>query len=146
MRTIKLSRRTTGFASALAVAAAVTLLGTTTPAYAAGPGGAEACPSGSFCLYYNSPGVGWGSFEHWSPGSFSDLSQYFFRDWGNGSGYGQTVYKNAASVVNNTSLSWNICVPAPPPDNMNCGIPIAPGYAGSLPSAAHNEDVAMFIN
>ncbi|MBX7550162.1 peptidase inhibitor family I36 protein [Streptomyces sp. NPDC004232] len=143
---MKPSRRTTRLASVLAAAAAATLLGTTTPAYAAGPGGAEACPSGSFCLYYNSPGAGWGSFEHWSPGSFSDLSQFSFRDWGNGSGYGQTVYKNAASVVNNTSYSWNICVPAAPPIDMNCGIPIAPRYAGSLPSAAYNNDIAMFIN
>lgn len=129
-----------------ATGVAALILGASGAAYAAGPGGAEACPSGSFCLYYNSPGVGWGSFEHWSPGSFSDLSQFSFRDWGNGSGYGQSVYKNAASVVNNTSYSWNICVPAAPPTNINCGIPIAPNYAGSLPPAAYNNDIAMYVN
>jgi hypothetical protein len=134
---------TSGLIGATAVAAA--LIATTSPAYAAGPGGAEACPSGNFCLYYNSPNA-WGSFEHWSPGSYCDLSQFRFRDWGNGSGYNQTVYENAAAVVNNTSYSWNICVPAPPPDNLNCGIPIAQQYSGRLPDAAYNKAIAMFIN
>ncbi|MFE0459462.1 hypothetical protein ACFW1A_09400 [Kitasatospora sp. NPDC058965] len=128
--------------------AATTVLSLAGPANAdAPPTGAEACPSGSFCLYYNSPSLGWGSFEHWSPGSYSDLSQFSFRNWGNnGSGYGRTVYKNAAAAVNNTSYSWNICVPAPAPTNMSCGIPINQGFAGRLPAAAYNNDIAMFIN
>ncbi|MFC1411520.1 peptidase inhibitor family I36 protein [Streptacidiphilus sp. N1-12] len=92
----------------VAVAAAAMLTGMTGSAYAAGPSGAEACPSGNFCLYYNSPGYGWGSFEHWSPGNFPDLGQYSFRDWGNGSGYGQSVVNNAASFVNNTGVTWTV--------------------------------------
>ncbi|MFD0332191.1 hypothetical protein ACFQZC_38355 [Streptacidiphilus monticola] len=32
----------------------------TSSAYAAGPGGVEACPSNTVCLYYNSPAYGWG--------------------------------------------------------------------------------------
>ncbi|WP_225849016.1 peptidase inhibitor family I36 protein [Streptomyces sp. HPF1205] len=129
-----------------ATAVVATLLATTSPAYAAGPGGVEACPNGSFCLYYNSPGAGWGSFEHWSPGSYSDLHGFYFRDYGNSSGYNQPVWENAASAVNNTGYSWNVCVPAPPPDDLNCGIPIAQQYAGRLPDVAYNKVVAMFIN
>ena len=86
----------------VAVALAATLAGMTGSAYAAGPTGSEACPSNSFCLYYNSPNAGWGSFEHWSPATDRDLSQDTFSNWGNGSGYGQAVGGNAAAVVNNT--------------------------------------------
>src|SRR5689334_25124452 len=107
-----------------ATAVVGTLLATTSPAYAAGPGGAETCPNGSFCLYYNSPN-GWGSFEHWSPGSYSDLSKFSFRDWGNGSSYGQTAYMNAAAAVNHTTYSRYLCVPAPPPHDPHCSIPSA---------------------
>ncbi|GAB2698377.1 hypothetical protein [Kitasatospora kifunensis] len=57
-----------------AAAATATLVGTAGSAHAdAPPTGAEACPSGSFCLYYNSPNAGWGSFEHWSPATARNL-------------------------------------------------------------------------
>jgi hypothetical protein len=82
-------------------ALAATLAGTAGSAYAVGPGGSEACPANSFCLYYNSPNR-WGSFEHWNPLTAYDLGQATFSNWGNGSGYGQTVGGNAAAAVNNT--------------------------------------------
>ncbi|MFE0459041.1 hypothetical protein ACFW1A_07225 [Kitasatospora sp. NPDC058965] len=111
------------------------------------PTGVEACPTGSFRLWHNSPGVGRGSFEHWIPGSYNDLSQFSIRNWGNnGSGYGLTVNRNAASAVNNTSCSWNLSVPAGAPPATSFGIPINQGFAGRLPAAAYNNAVAMFIN
>ena len=121
----------------VAVAAAAMLAGTAGSAYAAGPSGAEACPSGNFCLYYNSPQYGWGSFEHWSPGNFPDLGQYSFRDWGNGSGYGQSVADNAASFVNNTGVTWTVYNQA--------GTQVAfyhPGTSGIL--AFTNSDWSMY--
>ncbi len=122
---------------AVAATAATMLFGLTGPAYAAGPAGAEACPSGSFCLYYNSPQYGWGAFEHWSPGVTDYLSDFTFRDWGNGSGYGQNVANNAASVVNNTGVTWAVYNQA--------GTQLtsyAPGYSGSL--AHPNNDWSMY--
>ncbi len=103
-------------------------------AFAAGPGGAETCPSGSVCLYYNSPGVGWGSFENWSPGQNVDLHNFTFAHWANGSGYGQTVYQNAASIVNNTGHTVYV-------SQVSDGfwVPFGNGYAGSLNGAANND-------
>ena len=124
-----------------ATAAAASLLGTAGSAYAdAPPTGAEACPSGSVCLYYNSPQYGWGSFEHWSPGAYGDLSQFHFSNWGNGSGYGQTVEENAASIVNNTSGTWNVWRDE---SGYWVNFPIAAGYAGVLPSTVYNHDDAL---
>src|SRR5690349_4087920 len=97
----KAVKRTASF-GVVAATLAATLTGMTGSAYAAGPGGAEACPSNSFCLYFNSPQYGWGSFEHWSPATDRNLGQDTFSNWGNGSGYGQTVGGHAASAVNNT--------------------------------------------
>jgi hypothetical protein len=85
----------------VAVALTATLVGMTGSADAAGPTGSEACPSNSFCLYYNSPNA-WGSFEHWSPATDRNLGGDTFSNWGNGSGYGQVVGGNAAAAVNNT--------------------------------------------
>ncbi|GAB7185841.1 hypothetical protein ATKI12_5672 [Kitasatospora sp. Ki12] len=107
-------------------------------AYAAGPGGAETCPSGSVCLYYNSPGNGWGSFENWSPGQNVDLHNFTFAHWANGSGYGQTVYQNAASIVNNTGHTVWV-------SRVSDGLWYAygNGYAGSLNITA-NDDARLF--
>ncbi len=131
--------------AALAVAAGAAALtgGVAGSAYAAGPSGAEACPDGTICLYYNSPNLGWGSFEHFTVGANSNLGNYSFRDWGNGSGYGQTVYKNAASVVNNTGIEWEICYSV----NVDpqC-VPIPAQYSGVLPPAVYNKDVAFYPN
>ncbi|MFC5911797.1 hypothetical protein [Streptacidiphilus monticola] len=88
-------------------AGAAWLFGMTSSAYAAGPGGVEACPSNTVCLYYNSPAYGWGSFEHWTSGGYS-LSDYTFRDYGNGRGYNVTVANNAAGFVNNTGVEWGV--------------------------------------
>ncbi|MFD7540239.1 peptidase inhibitor family I36 protein [Streptomyces sp. NPDC059819] len=120
-----------------AAAAAIMLASMTGPAYAAGPSGAEACPAGNFCLYYNSPQYGWGSFEHWSPGFYSDLSQFSFRNWGNGSGYGQSVANNAASAVNNTGVTWTVYNQA---KNQVAYYP--PGFSGSL--SFPNGDWSMY--
>ena len=92
----------------VAAAAAAMLCAMTGSAYAAEPSGAETCPSGSFCLYFNSPQYGWGAFEHWSPGVTDYLNGDTFADWGNGSGYGQGVANNAASFVNNTGVPWTM--------------------------------------
>ena len=117
--------------SLVAAAAATALLGMSSPAYAAGPGGAEACPNGSVCLYYNSPQYGWGSFEHWTSGSYY-LNGYLFSNWGNGSGYDQQVENQAASIVNNTGTTWNVCI-----DSGFVCTPYAPGYADSLGNMAN---------
>jgi hypothetical protein len=107
--------------------------------YAAAPGGSEACPSGSLCLYYNSPQYGWGSYEHWSPGYYGNLGNYQFKNWGNGSGYGVTVGGHAASVVNNTGQDWIICS-----DTALSGCQkVGPGFAGALPEFLHDADWAM---
>jgi hypothetical protein len=87
----------------VAAAVAAALVGTTGSAFAVSrPTGAEACPANSFCLYFNSPQYGWGSFEHWSPPSDYNLGDATFGNWGNGSGYGVTVGGHAAAAVNNT--------------------------------------------
>ncbi|MEZ0096165.1 hypothetical protein [Streptacidiphilus sp. EB129] len=89
-------------------ASACSVLGMTGSAYAAGPGGAESCPGGTVCLYYNSPGAGWGSSEHWPRGEYN-LFNCRFTNWGNGSGYNQVVGDNAAAVVNNTGSVAYVC-------------------------------------
>ncbi|MFD7540240.1 peptidase inhibitor family I36 protein [Streptomyces sp. NPDC059819] len=127
-------KRKLAIGTVMAAAAAMTL-SLTGPAYAAGPSGAEACPAGNFCLYYNSPQNGWGSFEHWSLGSYT-LTNYTFRNWGNGSGYGQNVANNAASVVNNTDAQWGICT------GVTCET-FQPGFAGVLPPDVYNQDLTM---
>lgn len=56
-------------AAGIVTTAAMTLaigVATTGVANAAGPGGVETCPSGSFCLYYNSSENNWGSFENFT--------------------------------------------------------------------------------
>ncbi|MBB4928823.1 hypothetical protein [Kitasatospora kifunensis] len=114
-------------------------------AYAAGPGGSEACPNGSICLYYNSPQYGWGSFEHWSPGGYGDLGQFTFSNWGNGSGYGVNVGGNAAAVVNNSgqNLTMYNYTYNNPGSNPVVGY-IQPGYAGALPSGLFNGAWSMY--
>ncbi|RKT19448.1 peptidase inhibitor family I36 [Streptomyces sp. 1114.5] len=126
----------------VAAAVAATLGVTTNSAYAAGPGGSEACPSGSICLYYNSPQYGWGAFEHWSPGGYGDLGEFTFSNWGNGSGYGVSVGGHAASVVNNTGNQLTIY-------NGTWGHGsvvgyIGPGYAGVLPNGLYNAEWSMY--
>ena len=91
--------RISAFVTLAASAAAV--IGIAGPASAA-----ESCPSGQVCLYYNSGEEG--SYAHWStPGDY-DLFNYTFGNYGNGSGYGQVVGNNAASVTNNTGETVDI--------------------------------------
>ena len=134
-------KRTISFGIA-AVSAAAVILGTSGAAYAAAPGGAESCPSDSICLYYNSPQYGWGSFEHWSPGSYGDLGQFTFSNWGNGSGYGIRVGGNAASVVNNTATRLTIYNATYSHGTVLDTVP--PGYAGVLPSGIANAEWSMY--
>lgn len=122
----------------IAAAAAATFCGMTGSAFAAGPGGAEACPNGTVCLYYNSPQNGWGSSEHWSPGGSFNLSQYTFSNWGNGSGYGQTVAYHAASIVNNTGHGVTVCAA----DGWCYGI--GNSYGGVLPGSSWNGDTWLY--
>jgi hypothetical protein len=139
---IRVGRRPAKAATVAALTLA-TLSLATGGAYAAGPGGVETCPSGTLCLYYNSPNYNWGSFEHWTPGSFADLTQYTFRDWANGSGYNAVVATDAASLVNNTSSTWYVC-------NGYFYTPscwsFGPGYANALPSQLHNNSYSMYSN
>ncbi|MFI2611787.1 peptidase inhibitor family I36 protein [Kitasatospora sp. NPDC018619] len=130
---ITIGRRTAGIA-AVAVMTAGAVAMATGNAYAAGPGGAEACPNGSVCLYYNSPGAGWGSFDNFSPNQNLDLHNYTFARYGNGSGYGVTMYQNAASIVNNTGHTVYV-------SKISDGlwVPFDNGYAGSLNAAANND-------
>ncbi|WP_369373023.1 peptidase inhibitor family I36 protein [Streptomyces sp. cg36] len=104
----------------------------TSGAYAA-PGGVEACPSNSVCLYYNSPNLGWGSFENWSPGQSFNLAYYKFGHWGNGSGAGQSVLNNAASIVNNTGHTVYVR------DSFGTTYSYGSGYADSLYAAANHD-------
>lgn len=101
------------------------------------PGGVETCPSNSVCLYFNSPGNGWGSFENWSPGQHHiDLSCCTFSHWANGSGHGVNVYGNAASIVNNTDHFVNVYL-----ENGRY-VHFEPWFAGSL-NLAWNYDAAL---
>ena len=101
------------------------------------PGGVEACPANSVCLYYNSPGAGWGSFENFSPGLRGlDLSLFKFSHWANGSGYGKVIYGDAASIVNNTNDYVKIYLV-----NQPYYVDFMPGYAGSLNDAWNNDKI-----
>ncbi|MFJ7911315.1 peptidase inhibitor family I36 protein [Kitasatospora sp. NPDC096204] len=130
---IKFGQRAARIAAVAALTAGTVALATGS-AYAAGPGGVEACPSGSVCLYYNSPGVGWGSFDNFSPNQNLDLHNYTFAHYANGSGYGQNMYGNAASIVNNTGHTVYVSQIS---DGFWISYPA--GYAGSLNSAANND-------
>ncbi|MFJ9713636.1 peptidase inhibitor family I36 protein [Streptomyces sp. NPDC101234] len=118
--------------------AATSLIGMTGSAYAAGPGGAETCPSGSVCLYYNSPGNNWGSFENWTLPVNADLSGNRFTHWANGSGYGQVVADNAASIVNNTGQYVEVKTDA------NVWVGFVPNYAGPLGDGVANHDTYLW--
>ncbi|MFJ5228473.1 peptidase inhibitor family I36 protein [Kitasatospora sp. NPDC088391] len=117
--------------AALAVGIAAANAGS---AYADEPTGVEACPRGVVCLYYNSPWYGWGSFEDWSPNQSVDLRRSTFAHWANGSGYGQTVYGNAAALVNHTDHWVYIAVI----NGGESGFP--PGYADSLFQTANGDE------
>jgi hypothetical protein len=130
---MNLKRTMTVFTLAASAAAVVCVAG---PASAA-----EGCPSGQVCLYYNSNDMG--SYEHWSDHGQFDLSNYTFSNWGDGSGYGETVYDNAASVYNNTGEDIYIWSTA---DQAWGDIP--PGYAGTLPLSnpdLYNKDGVLYI-
>ncbi|WP_280671535.1 MULTISPECIES: hypothetical protein [unclassified Kitasatospora] len=129
----------------VAAALAATLAGMTGSAYAVGPTGSETCPSNSICLYFNSPGHYWGSFEHWSPGQYGDLGQFTFSNWGNGSGYGVNVGGNAASLVNNTSQNltmYNYTYNNPGSNPVVGYFP--PHYANVLPPGLYNGAWSMY--
>jgi hypothetical protein len=130
---IRIGRRTAQVAAVGALTLGVMGL-TTGGAWAAGPGGAEQCPGGNVCLYYNSPGNGWGAWEDWSPGaSHLGLGMYYFGHWGNGSGWNVNVWGNAASIVNNTNHYVSV-------DEINGGtVYFPPGYAGTLGVAWNND-------
>lgn len=103
------------------------------------PGGREACNPGAFCLYYNSPTYGWGAFTHVYSVSEMSLSGVYFNNYGNGSGYGQRVWHNAAAWVNNTgNLVWVCSSQA-----SQCFMAL-PGDAGALPSWMKNLDETIW--
>ncbi|WP_107054582.1 peptidase inhibitor family I36 protein [Streptomyces sp. NRRL S-350] len=130
---IRMGRHAAAKAAAVAALTAGAMGLATGNAFAAGPGGAEACPSGNVCLYYNSPGYNWGSWEDWSPNQIVYLGGATFSHWGNGSGYGQVVLGNAASIVNNTGHTVWVT------DDNNHKYDYLNGYAGSLNSTANHD-------
>jgi hypothetical protein len=133
-------KRGLSIGTAAAAAALVLTVGTPGSAYAVDPPtGVEACPGGTLCLYYNSPGYGWGAFAYWGAYGEFDLSQYSFGNWGNGSGHNQVVANNAASVVNNSPVSWWICGQ---PGLHYCAT-IKSGYFGPLPAGLYNQATYM---
>lgn len=123
-----------------AVATAAFSLGMTGIANAAGPGGVETCPSGSFCVYYNSS-PSWGSFENFSgPAHISDLAGYKFAHWANHSGYGQGIKDNIAAVVNNTGYSWELCTQT---NWTGTCQPYAPNFSGNVEGVIKNQEASM---
>ncbi|SEM29515.1 peptidase inhibitor family I36 protein [Streptacidiphilus jiangxiensis] len=134
---IKLGRLTATVTAVAALTVGATSL-TTGNAFAAGPGGVEACPSGNVCLYFNSPQYGWGAWEDWSPGQSLSLTDFTFAHWGNGSGYGQTVYDRAASIVNNTGHTVIV------ESDLGHDDYVVAGYAGSLDSGTYNNDSLLY--
>jgi hypothetical protein len=117
-------KRTSAFVTL--AASITTVVGIAGPASAA-----EGCPSGQVCLYYNSGEEG--SYEHWSTSGEYDLFNYTFSNWGNGSGYGQTVGNNAASVTNNTGET--VWILSTVDGNWYS---IAPGFSGTFSGGLAN--------
>lgn len=136
-----MKRKMAALSVSLAAVVTTTILGAgVANAQVAQPTGAEACPQGSVCLYYNSPGYGWGAWENWTEGEFQLDEGARFMHWGSsGRGYGSGVAYNAASIVNNTRYRWYVC-----------GIAAAgpacfyfdPGYSGGMgPMANHDQEL-----
>lgn len=133
-------------AAGIITTAAMTLaigVATTGVANAAGPGGVETCPTGSFCLYYNSSENNWGSFENFTPGSYPNLSGYRFGHYANGSGYNASVYNNVAAIVNNTGQSWKLCTQPNTTTFGTCEL-LVPGDSGDVVAALKNHDASLW--
>ncbi|MFE2070658.1 peptidase inhibitor family I36 protein [Streptomyces sp. NPDC059467] len=136
---IRFGRRTGKLAIVGTLTVAALSLATGGAFAATPPTGAEACPSGNVCLYFNSPQYGWGAWEDWSPGQSLSLSDFKFAHWGNnGSGYGQTVYDKAASIVNNTGHTVVV------ESDLGHDDYYGAGYAGSLTSFTYNHDALLY--
>lgn len=135
-----MTRRITASAAALAVGTG--LMFVAAPAASA----SETCPSNSICLYYNSNFAG--SFENFSPidqNTCRNLTSYRFTNYGNGSGYNQSVADNTASVVNNTGHAIYIYTVV-----TDCGggsggwqVDEVNAYSSRNLSAAYNKDMSM---
>lgn len=129
----------------LITTAAMTLaigIAATGAANAAGPGGNETCPAGSFCLYYNSSEYGWGAFENFTPGSFPDLSDYHFSHYRGLNGYGLPLNDQVAAIVNNTNSDWKLCT-AHTTNEGTCQV-FTPGDSGDVLPDLKNEDVSLW--
>jgi hypothetical protein len=133
-------KRITRRATTVALATAAVTMGAVGVASANAPGGSETCPSGAFCVYYNSWQYGWGAFDAFysNGGGWLNLNNsniYFRYPGSNSSGYNDMVYHNVAAFVNNTGETWTLCT-----DNMNWCENYAPGAAGNVSSSIHNAD------
>jgi hypothetical protein len=122
----------------VALATAAITLGAVGVASANAPGGSETCPSGAFCIYYNSWQYGWGSFAAYYPGQDS-CGSCTFDNPGNGSGYGKSIWFNAAAIVNNTGEFWGMCTA----DQNHCE-DYSPGEAGNVSPDIHNLNAYIF--
>ncbi|MFE0458551.1 CHAP domain-containing protein [Kitasatospora sp. NPDC058965] len=129
--------RTALTVAATAMAMALPLIGTSTPAFAASRDGV--CDSGEFCYYYNSNEAG--SLSDFT-GSISDLGAteptcYDFKSAG--AGQGVCVKNNAASVWNRTNQTVRVYY--------NSGFggasqDFAPGAKGNLNSTLKNNNAS----
>ena len=123
-----IARRT----ATVALATAAITMGAVGAANASAPGGSETCPSGAFCVYYNSWQYGWGSFAVYLSAWDGYMGGTF--DWtGNGSGHNSPVYHGVAAFVNNTGEDWQMCTD----DYNHCEV-YTPGEAGNVSSSIHN--------
>jgi hypothetical protein len=105
------------------------------------PLGNEACTPGAFCLYYNSPAYGWGSFAHlYDLGATKmSLGNVRFLNYGDGGGYYQRAWHTAAGYANNTGYIVWVC------SSSQCFMAL-PGYSGALPSGVKNLDETIASN
>lgn len=130
----RIARRT----AAVALATATITLGAVGAASANAPGGNETCPSGAFCVYYNSWQYGWGSFAAYYPDQVA-FGSTTFNIRGDNSGYGLSVWDNAAAIVNNTGDFWKMCTA----DYNHCE-DYSPGEAGDVSPSIHNLDASIW--
>lgn len=119
----------------IALATSGITVGAVGAASASAPGGNETCPSQAFCVYYNSWQYGWGSFAVYYT---NEIIATTFDFTGNGNGYNDPVKDNAAAIVNNTTVNWQMCTA----DFNHCET-YTPGEAGNVSTSIHNLDASV---
>lgn len=128
---LRIARRTT----TVALATVAVTLGAVGVASASQPTGNETCPTGYFCVYYNSWEYGWGAFEAYPQvsGPWGETMSGTFPYDGNHNGYNTNINDGVAAFVNNTKVSWQMCTA----DRNHCET-YTPGEAGDVSPSIHN--------